>query len=166
MKRCVYAMSLPKSEALKRASYYSDDIMEHLIKILVYHNIRNSDTAHWIGEISSWLKFVDGLTVKPSNRHLKPAAIKNTTFAPMGDHLKDYLGSLQMFQDANKKGKFNYGDKVSYPYVEPDSQTASDLMQLCNDIMEITIPMLCSKIDYSRREYEDALNKILQRYVL
>lgn len=165
MKRYVRAMSLPKSEALKRAGYYADDIIEHIIKILVYHDIRPHDIDHWIGEISSWLKFVDGLTTKPSNKHLKPDAIRDTTFGSMGDHLQDYLGSLQMFQSANKKGKFNYEDKESYPYVEPDAQTASDLMEICMDLMESAIPMLCEKEDHSRQEYVEILTDIFSEYL-
>lgn len=165
MKIYVRAMSLPKTEAVKRAGYYADDIMEHVIKIVVYHDIRHEQIDHWIGEISGWLKFVDGLTVKPSNKHLKPAMIRDTTFGPMGDHLQDYVGSLEMFQTANRRGKFNYKDKESYPYREPDAQTASDLMNICYHMIEVTIPMLCEKKDYTREDYVKVLEDVFRAYI-
>ena len=160
----IKAMSLPKAEAVKRAGYYADDIMEHIIKIVVYHDIRQDDVAHWIGEISGWLRFVDGLTVKPSNRHLKPNVIRDTTFRPMGDHLQDYIGSLEMFQTDNRRGKFNYEDKESCPYRKPDVQTASDLMAACYDLMEIIIPMLCENHTHPREEYVNVLTNIFRKY--
>lgn len=37
MKKYIYGMAFPKAEATRRAGYYAQDIMEHLIKVLVYH---------------------------------------------------------------------------------------------------------------------------------
>lgn len=154
-------MSFTKSEALRRAGHYSQDILEHLIKILVYGNIKKNNVSHWIGEISGWLKDADSLTIKPTNRPLKESDVRDTTFACMGDELDNYFSSLQMFQHDNKKGKFNYENKESYPYVEPDFATASDLMEICSKVMEATIPMICSKTKHSRQDFVKVLENIV-----
>ena len=165
MKKYIYAMSFPKAEALRRAGYYSQDILDHVIKILLYRTIRPDDIDHWINEISSWLKDVDSLTVKPNSRPLKESDVRDTTFACMGDELSDYLFSLKMFQTDNKRGKFNYEDKEPYPYVEPDSATASDLMDICYSIIEQTLPLICSKDRHSRQEFVELLNSIFNNNI-
>ena len=161
MKRYVYAMAFPKAEALRRASYYSQDILEHLIKIVVYGRQRRDDISHWVGEIASWLKSADSLAVKPTSRPLKQSEVQNTVFCCMGDSLNDYLESLMMFQHDNKKGKFNHDNKPSYPEVNPDAQTASDLMDVCFELMNKTTPLICSKESHTRQEFEDVLRSIL-----
>lgn len=161
MKRYVYAMAFPRAEALRRAGYYSQDIVEHLIKITVYGDERKEDIPHWIGEIASWLKSADSISIKPMNRPLKESEVRDTVFSAMGDSLEDYLESLKMFQHDNKKGKFNYEDKTSYPEVEPDAQTASDLMDVCYAVIKEITPMICSKENHTRQEYAEVLNSIL-----
>lgn len=153
MKRYICAIAFSKAEALKRAGYYSQDIIEHMIKILLYSDIRPEDVDHWISEIATWLKSVDRLTVKPSNKPLKKQDIRDTTFAPMGDSLEDYKDSLEMFQRANKKGKFNYETKESYPEVKITAELADDLMNACYSLMDQAIPMISNKAEHSREDF-------------
>ena len=164
MKRYIYAMSFAKAEAIERASKYSSAIIEHLIKILVYGDIRQDDVAHWIGEIATWLKSVDRISVKPTNRRLKPNVIRDTLFRSMGDELGDYLDSLEAFQYDNRRGKFNYSDKTSYPEVEPTIECAGDLMNMCLDLIEEATPLLSDKYEHSRQEYVSLLTKIVSKY--
>lgn len=112
MKSYIYAMAFPKAEALRRASFYSKDILEHLIKIVVYGDVRKDDVPHWIGEIASWFRSADSIRVKPNNRPLKASEVRDTVFSCMGDSLEDYYESLKMFQHENKK--VNSATKTNY----------------------------------------------------
>lgn len=164
MKRCICAVPFAKAEAIERASKYSSDITEHLIKILVYGDIRQDDVSHWISEIATWLKSADRISVKPTNKRLKPAVIRDTVFRSMGDELDDYLDSLEAFQYDNRKGKFNYSDKMTYPEVEPTIECAGDLMNMCLDLIEEATPLLSDKCEHSRQEYVSLLTKIVSKY--
>lgn len=123
--------------------------------------IRSDDVDHWVGEIASWLRSADTITLKLNNRHLKPKEVRDTVFQCMGDSLEDYLQSLNMFQHDNKKGKFTYNDKTPYPEIVPDAQTADKLMCICTEMMENVIPMICDKQLHSRQEYQDVLENIV-----
>jgi len=165
MKRYIRAMASKRDKALQHAGFYSDSIIEHIIKIVVYSDVRKGDVIHWIDELSGWLHDVGTITLKPNGKKLKPKDIEITTFGWMGDELHDYASLLNMFQHDNKRGKFNYSDKESYPYVETTRELAQELMDVCYDVMTETIPMICDKNEYSFQQYKNALCKVFVKYL-
>lgn len=158
-------MAFPKAIALQKASFYADSIIEHVIKIVLYHDIRSNDVPHWISELATWIHDADDITVKPTSRKLKPVDIENSTFAWMGNELKDYRSDLDMFQENNRRGKFNNSDKGSYPYVETTRQLAQELMDVCYELMNSTIPLICDKKDHDKLEYNQVLQRVFKNYL-
>ena len=162
MFRRIYAMSLPRSKALAHADAYSESLIEHVIKVIVYGNIRSDFVDHWIGEMSRWLYEAGKITVKPDGRKLRAKDYENTIFGWMGDQLNDYSNALSKFQHENKQGKFSYEDKEPYPYVEPSVELASKLMTVCLNLINVAIPMLTSSATYSIGDYNKVLKDILK----
>lgn len=165
MKLYIRAMSYERNRALKQAGVFTTDIFEHVIKIIVYGDIRREQIPHWITEIAEWIYDASTITVKPNNRKLKPRDIEYTTFSAMGDEVRDYERDLKAFRLDNKRGKFNYEDKKSYPDFEVTRQLSETLMNCCFDIMEHIIPMLTGKQDHSREEYRVKLTEIFNNYI-
>lgn len=164
MKRYICAMSFTKAEALRRASFYKEAILEHMIKLVIYPEMRPDDVNHWINEIAVWLRSVNSLTVKPSSRPLKPAQVLNSTFECMGDELNDYMEALRMFQYDNKRGKFNYESKEPYPEIEPTYEDADRLKDSCLNLIKNSIPLICSRQVHSTSEFvEVVLRSLVQK---
>lgn len=165
MKIYVRAMSLERSKALRRAGEYSQEMIEHIIKVLAYSDIRELDVDHWISEIAQWLSDTDNLTVKPKNSKLKKDDIMHTTFSSMGDELRDYESELNLFLHHNRRGYFNYENKESYPEFEITSDLVAMFKDCCTDIIDETITMLVDKQDHSKEEYKEVLRTIFNRYI-
>lgn len=165
MFRYVYAMSIPRDKALARASFYSDSLIEHLIKIVVYHDVKSDFISHWIGEISRWLYDAGSIIVKPDGKKLKPDDYMDTLFGWMGDDIDDYRSLLDKFQHDNKRGKFNYEDKKSYPPVETSPELCKELMAVCHCLIDSFISMLLSNESFSIGDYNTMLNKVLIKYL-
>ena len=165
MKRFIRAQAFPKDKALQRSGFYSDSIIEHVIKIVLYSDVRRDDVLHWITEIANWLEDADNIIVKTSAKKLKRREIEDTTFGWMGDSLRDYASVLKMFQHNNRKGKFNYEDKESYPEVDITPELAEELMEVCYSLMDATLPMICEKTDHTSDEYVNVLKKVFRNYL-
>lgn len=165
MKMYVRAMALPKQEAIRRANSYSLDIVEHTIKLVLYSDIRPDDAMHWVEEIASWLRYVGKITIKPSNKKLKPSDLENTVFSWAGDDLYDYEALLEEFQRNNARGKFNYADKESYPEIEVTASLASDLMDVSYSMIDSAIPLMTDKQEHSKQDYIDALVPVFKNYL-
>ena len=164
MKRYVVGMSLSRQRALDQARFYAVNIIEHMIKIVMYHEMRPEDVSHWIEEIADWLQRSDDITIKPKGHKLKESDLLDTVFSCMGDSVSDYRRELQMFQEKNRKGQFNYLDKQSYPEFEVDYNSCQKLMDACILLVDATLPMLASKQDHSYVEYVDAVKSALSQY--
>lgn len=165
MKIYIRAMSFKRDRARKEAGIFADTMLEHVIKIIGYHDIRSEHVPHWIDEIAGWLYEVDDITVKPGAKKLKDDDIRDTTFGAMGDELSDYRRALAKFKHDNKQGKFNYEDKIAYPDLEITENLIRDLKNCCFDIIEVTTPMLIDKKDHSKEEYRAKLTEIFNNYI-
>ena len=165
MFRYVYAMSIPRDKALDRASFYAGSLVEHLIKIVVYHDSRAPFIDHWIGEISRWLYDAGSIIVKPDGKKLKLADYKDTLFGWMGDSLDDYRSLLDKFQHDNVRGKFSYEDKEPYPHVETTPELCEELMTVCMNLIDKTIFMLCGSETYSIGDYNKVVKEVLSKYI-
>lgn len=165
MKIYIKAMAFPKSEVLNRANRYSQDVIEHIIKIIAFSDIRKDDVSHWINELATWFRYVGRLTVKPNSKKLKVPEIRDSLFRCVGDDLGDFEHSLVMFNEDNRKGKFNYAEKEAYPEIDVTTELSGKLMDACYDIMGAIIPMLSDRHEYSMNEYKVALKQTLDEYM-
>ena len=165
MKRYVFSMSLPRQRAMDQAIFYAVDIIEHMIKIVMYHYIRPDDVLHWVDEISDWLQRSDDITIKPKGHKLKESDLLDIVFSCMGSSLSDYRRELLMFQEKNRKGQFNYADKESYPEFEVDYNVCQELMDACNRVTNNTLPLLTDKQDHNIQDYRDAVSDALINYL-
>ena len=161
MKRYIFGMSVERRRALDQISSFSPVIMEHMIKLLVYHNIRPNDINGWIDTVANWLHQADDLTIKPKAKKLKQDDILNSLFGCMGDDVRDYERALYAFAADNESGRLNYDGKDKYPPFTIDSKLSADLMRFCYALIENTLPLLLDKQDHTLDEY----NKIVQSLV-
>ena len=160
MKRYIYAMSTDRNRARHMLTSYSSIIMEHIIKLLVYSDIRPDDVDGWISTIANWIHKADDITLKPKAKKLTESDLLNTLFSYMGDEIKDYRFVLDSFIAENLTGKLNYYDKESYPEFEVTLELAEDLMNICYDIIDATMPLLIDKQDHTMSEYKAAIHPI------
>lgn len=162
MRRYIRAMSLDRGRAKKRLDAYASIIEEHIIKLLVYSDIRPNDIQGWIHTVANWIHQGDSITVKPSAKKLSVADLESSLFNFMGTETRDYMSALYAFEANNLSGKLNSGNKESYPTFDISMDLAADLMELCEDVKEVTMPLLCDKQDHSLNEYEAALQPIFR----
>lgn len=162
MKRYIRAMSLDKDKAMKQSKSFSPIILEHIIKLLVYSNMRPNDINGWLNTIAKWIHRADDITIKPYAKKLKSQDIEASLFSCMGDELSDYRRALYAFQADNLTGKFNYGDKIPYPEFDIDDDLAEDLMNICYDVIDATMPLLQDKKDHSKDEYLEVIKPIFE----
>lgn len=162
MKRYVIAMSLTKKRAIWRMEAYASTLMEHIIKLVIYSDIRPNDVSGWLHTVARCLHEGDEITVKPDARKMTEEELEDSLFCAMGTELTDYRGELAVFQENNRKGKYNHDGKESYPPVEPDEESAKILMDICHEIMERTMPLLLDKQNHSIEEYENAIQNLFE----
>ena len=165
MKRYVYAMSLEKKRAEKQLLAYASILMEHIIKLLVYSDIRPNDVKGWIHTLANWISRADSLTIKPNSSKVSEEFLMSTLFSCMGDEIGDYERELYTFLAENRSGRYNAQGSESYPEFEVTAQLAEDLMNFSLDVAEATIPMLVDKEDHSISEYEEALTSVYNSLV-
>lgn len=165
MKRYVYAMSMERDRAKKQIASFSETIMEHIIKLLVYSDIRPNDIAGWIHTVARSIHNADDVTVKPNNKKLKEKDILSSLFGCMGDDIRDYRRALLAFKEDNRRGLFNYDDKQSYPDFEVTFELSDDLMTMCYDIIDVTMPLLTDKKDHNVEEYEAKVRGIFNKLI-
>lgn len=163
MKRYISAMSSDRNKVKYMLTSYSGIIMEHIIKLLVYSDIRPNDVDGWISTIANWIHKADDVTLKPKSKKLTKSDLTDTIFSYMGDEVKDYRFILDSFLADNITGKLNYKDKQPYPEFEVTTELAEDLMNICYDIMDATLPLLIDKQDHTMSEYKSAIQPIFDQ---
>lgn len=134
--------------------------MEHVIKLVLYSDVRPNDVSGWKHTIANWIHRADNITVKPRSRKLTKKDLMDSLFSSMGDEVKDYRFALDAFLADNITGKLNHDGKEAYPQIESTPELSEELMDACYSIMMLTIPMLIDKQDHSLEEYYQAIDSI------
>lgn len=160
MKRYIMAMSIDRAEAKQRLTSYKGILMEHIIKLLVYSDVRPNDVHGWIHTLANWIHKCDSITIKPKNRKLSKSDIISSLFCRMGDEVGDYERELYAFIADNRYGRYNHGDAAPYPEFEVTDELCETFMQVCYKLIEETIPFLIDKQDHTIEEYEAVIQKI------
>lgn len=164
MKRYIYAMSVDRSRAIRKATFYADTIAYHLIKLLVYHDIRKDDTDHWIYEIADKLADVGQITIKPRGKKLKQLDYVDTTFSAFGDSEYDIISLIKEFNYLNLRGEFNYADKTSYPEIQITSELVSTIFECAYELSDTCSSMLSDSKIFTVDEYYDTVKSIISKY--
>lgn len=160
MKRYIFAMSLEKDKAKHMIASFSITIMEHIIKLLIYSDIRKDDVDGWLNTIARCLHNADDITVKPHNKKLKSKDILSSLFGYMGDDLSDYRRTLYAFKEDNRNGKFNFENKGPYPDFDVTPELYENLMYICYELIDKSMPLLTDKREHSQEEYKDIVTSL------
>lgn len=151
----ILAMAVPRKVALKRLASDAEALRDHIIKCVVYKDIRPDDIYHWVhDEICSWLERASSVK---SDSKLKKRDYLETVFSEFGNDVADARWSLQEF-------KKEYCIKSANPY--PDFDITDDLVEdlfiTFQAIVSIAIPLLTSKETIDQETWYKVLNKQLR----
>lgn len=131
MKRYIYAMAIPRKSALDQLSSYSDVLLRHILECVIYKDDLGC-LAHWIGEIASWLNKANKLKCKVS---LKGQDYRDSLFGQIGDGFDDAQLALEVYQLSELR-------KNAYPDFEITDDLVNQTVNVCNQLVEIAIPIL------------------------
>lgn len=151
----ILAMAVPRKVALKRLSSDAEALKDHVIKCVLYSDIRQDDIYHWIhDEICSWLERASSVK---SDSKLKQRDYLNTLFSEFGSDLSDARWALQEF-------KKEYCIKSANPY--PDFQITDDIVTdtyiAFQSLVKICVPLLTSKDMVDQETWYKLIHKILE----
>lgn len=146
MKRYIYAMAIPRKNALDKLSSYSDVLERHVIECVVYKNSLGC-MDHWIGEIASWLNTANRINCKVA---LKESDYIESLFGAFGDEKSDAVLDLEVYQRSDLR-------RNSYPEFEITDELINDLFDTFNKLIEICVPLLVSKQIYPVNYWADVL---------
>jgi hypothetical protein len=68
IKTSIFEMAFSKADAIRKTSELQFEIAEHLIKVFMYSE--SEYVNHWCNELNSWLKKIQKLKLKNSNKPL------------------------------------------------------------------------------------------------
>ena len=118
-------MAMPKKEVMNKIATFSDSIIEHIIKCVVYGD-STKDFSHWITEISNFLSIINDYKVKSGSGKLKyEEYLKRVFYDRQGDEEQDMRQNLRVFKL----------DK-SYPDFDITSSMISQLWRVFSRIAE------------------------------
>lgn len=153
----MFAMSFPRKVALQHLSDDSSAICEHVLKCILYRDIRHDDMYHWIhDELSSWL--ADASQIKCDSK-LKLRDILDTTFGQFGNEEGDSLIIL-------KKFRRKYCDSTSsnsYPYFEITVELVENTYETITEFKNRCAPKLLEKTVYTQEDWYNIINPILNK---
>lgn len=152
MKVIIYGMSFPRKTALKHLSKNAENIRDHLIKCVVYKDIRPEDLHHWIyDELCLWL--TKASEIKSESR-LKPKDIRTTVFGEFGDSIGDAKIILEDFKD-----KYCTGTQP-YPDFEITQNLIDTVYLATKKLQDVAIRRLVSDDSYSKDEWYELISPI------
>lgn len=152
MKVIIYGMSFPRKTALKYLSKNAENIRDHLIKCVVYKDIRPEDLHHWIyDELCLWL--TKASEIKSESR-LKPKDIRTTIFGEFGDSIGDAKIILEDFKD-----KYCTGTQP-YPDFEITQKLIDTVYLATKKLQDVAIRRLVSDDSYSKDEWYELISPI------
>ena len=69
IKTSIFEMAFAKADAIRKTSELQFEISEHLVKVFMYSEY-SEHVNHWCNELNSWLKKIQKLKLKNSNKPL------------------------------------------------------------------------------------------------
>ena len=152
MKRYIYAMSFPRKTALKHLSKNAEALRDHVIKCVVYKDIRKDDMYHWVhDEICNWLAKASEIK---SDSKLKYCDIRETVFGEFGSSTNDAKIILEDFKD-----DYCY-TADPYPEFEITQDLIDKLYITIIKLEEIAIGRLLEQHSYSQEDWYELIKNI------
>lgn len=156
----IYGMSMELKKAKDRIENLGDRVLEHVCKCILYGD-STSDYKHWIeDEISTWISYVNDLTVKPKNNKLKASDYDKLLLGGFGDSFADARINLAVEYNKCRDAKEQY----------PEVTITQDMMNAMLDAtleMHNVIPtLLASKNTLDKKDIEVKVHNILDKYCI
>lgn len=148
MKRYIYAMAIPRKNALEKLSSYSDVLERHVIECVVYKNSLGC-MNHWIGEIASWLNSANRVNCKVA---LKEEDYLESLFGAFGDERSDAELDVEVYQRSDLR-------KNSYPDFDITDKLIDEVFNTFDKLIYHSIPLLTSNSVFSIPQWVELLNK-------
>ena len=137
MKKYIFAMAIARRKALDRLYYTSEELAMHILKCIVYKDVRPDDMQHWLyNEISNWLSVASDTCLKCSCK-LKKNDLEDNLFGDFGEDENDIRLALDYF-------KMKYCSRQINPY--PDFEITPQLVKHTNKIVRELIDVCIDTI--------------------
>lgn len=134
----IFCMSFPRKVALKHLGHYAEAIRDHILKCILYKDIRQQDMYHWLhDELSSWLEDASGIKC---DSKLKQKDYLDSVFAEFGSDLQDTKYSLIEFRD-----KYCVGIDDPYPWFDINFDLMKETFRVFTEFKSETLPLLMKK---------------------
>ena len=146
----ILSMTRPRQGALNKLSRHNQKIQEHVIKAVVYSDIKPESMDHWIhDELCNWLHQAD--RVKCDSK-LKPQDYRNTVFGMIGSTKGEALEDLEDFKE-------DFVDNSTKPYPEftIDSKLIQRLYQAYQNLITLSIRQFTDSSVKSIDEWYDLI---------
>lgn len=149
----IFGMSYPKSKALQILDANSKQLNAHLIKYVLYKDIRKDSKHHWINEMSAWLNSANRVTCKSK---LRERDYEDTLFGWFGTTIDDAEINLELFYNEYVKRS-----PKPYPEFEITPSIVNDLYDVYIQLKRIALPILVKHELLSTESWARILRAIL-----
>ena len=150
----IFAMSFPRKIAHKHLSKNSESLCDHVLKCILFADIRPDQLYHWIHEeICGWLE--DASEVKCDSK-LKSKDYLETVFCEFGTDKQDAKVVLKSFR---KHYCFDIDD--SYPDFDITIELVDKTYKIFQTFIDVCMPLLLKKDPVSQDDWYKAIHDIL-----
>ena len=152
----IFAMSFPKKKALEKLDANYQQLADHVLKVILYKDIRKDDVRHWLqDEISMWLSNASNVRCKTK---LKYNDYADSLFGGFGTDPLDALVTLQDFQS-----KYCNPKKLdAYPTFEITDELVAKVYNTYQKLMSTCIPILLKGERVSINDWYDIIKPIFK----
>lgn len=151
----IFGMSFPRKTALKHLSHDAKAIKDHIIKCVLYADVRKDDMHHWIhDELSSWLEDASGIQC---DSKLKKNDYLDTVFSEFGKTLSDVKYILKKFRK-----KYCEDMENPYPWFEIDTNVMRQVYAAFQAFISLTLPLLMEKDEVDQEVWYKIISPIFK----
>lgn len=159
MKKYIYGMSFPRKHALAKMEELSEQLNEHVIKCVVYNEMRYMTINHWVDELSTWMNRANKIKCRSK---LKQKDYVGALFGAFGNSILDAEINLDSYCRLNRR-KILVNDYEAYPdFDSEDSELISKLFNAYQKVIRYSLPYLMSDIILTTQEWSNILLSIFR----
>lgn len=152
MYRYVRAQALDKDKLKKRLSAMSGTILEHIVKLTLYRDVRQNDVNDWVNSAGQRLAWAYKSRCKSSVRS------DFYVMSVFGEFPVDWMDAESILEEWEEKLV-----NIGYPRMDDNDVDACAplLLGVCNDIIDKTMPYLMSKKNnqYDKSYFNEIVRK-------
>ena len=151
--QAVFGMSYTRSKARSLIDSLSKQVNTHILKYIIYYDVRPDDRNHWLDELSTWFERVNRIS---SKSNLKRRDYAETLFGWFGDTREDAEINLEFFYDEYVK----YASDP-YPEFEITSKLVNQVYSAYRNVCNQTLPILTSHQHLATYEWKNIIRHAL-----